>query len=375
MSATLTKLTATATRSALLSGLGAVGGVITTRTVLPALSHVRIEATPDGLTLTCTNLDTHASVKVPGEGEGAFLLPAKPLSDWLKLAPDGPVRLVQDGGKITVTAGRSRATFDGLGVDEWPGQPTADTDAEVAIDAAALHDLAARVAFAASSEESRPILNGVFVEIRPGGVTMTATNGHRLGNVEAKASGVDVEADLIVHPSALDVIARIVPDGEVRLSWSANYLHVSGEHGSISARLIEGPYPNYRQVVPAESSLDKWLTVDRKALIAAVRRATVVSTAENKRVVLTMDASGVEVATDQAGHAASDSIEAGYEGEAAFRIAFNGEYLTEMLPRVTTEAVRLGFSSSERAALILPEHPAGDDPAARYIVMPLRLLD
>lgn len=365
---------ATLTRAELLRGLGAVVSVTPSRATLPVLKAVRLDATPKGITMTAADLDTWATIRVSGEGEGSVLVEARQLLDLAKLLPDGPVRLemADDGLAVrAMRAGRSRTVLETIRLDEWPDPPGRDDADTATIRAAALHDLAGRVAFAASSEMSRPILNCALLEIRANTVGMVATDGHKLGNATAVTSSRGGDRDLIVPPKALDLAARIIPEGDLTLSWSANYLTITGEGGEVRARLIEGPYPNWRQVMPNDAA--GWLTVDRMALIAAVRRALVVASDQTHGIRFEVGADGVAVLADGRGKA-HEQLDGRYDGE-PITIRFNGHYIIEILSRVTTDAVRIGLTAPERAALIKPHEPGPDEPDVRYLVMPLRPLD
>lgn len=366
-----TRFAATLTRAELLHGLGAVVAVTPSRSTLPVLKAVRLDATPKDITMTATDLDTWATLRVSGEGEGSVLVEAKQLLDLAKLLPDGPVWLEMADDGLAVCAGRSRTVLETIRLDERPDPPGRDDSASAVIRAAALHDLAGRVAFAVSTAESRPILNGVLLEIRANTLGMVATDGHRLGTATAVTSSRGGDRDLIVPPKALDLAARILPEGDVTLSWSANYLTLSGDGGEVRARLIEGPYPNWRQVMPNGAA--GWLTVDRMALVAAVRRALVVASDQTHGIRFEVDADGVNVSAKSRGRA-SERVDGHYDG-APITIRFNGHYIIEILSRVTTNAVRIGLTAPERAALVEPHEPGPDEPDVRYLVMPLRPLD
>ena len=366
-----TRFAATLTRAELLHGLGAVVAVTPSRATLPVLKAVRLDATPKGITMTATDLDTWATLRVSGEGEGSVLVEAKQLLDLARLLPDGPVRLEMADDGLAVRAGRSRTVLETIRLDEWPDPPGRDDADTATIRAAALHDLAGRVAFAVSTAESRPILNGVLLEIRANTVGMVATNGHKLGNATAVTSSRGGDRDLIVPPKALDLAARIIPEGDLTLSWSANYLTITGDGGEVRARLIEGPYPNWRQVMPNDAA--GWLTVDRMALIAAVRRALIVASDQTHGIRFEVGADGVTVLADGRGKA-HEQLDGRYDGE-PITIRFNGHYIIEILSRVTTNAVRIGLTAPERAALVEPHEPGPDEPDVRYLVMPLRPLD
>ena len=155
-----------------------------------------------------------------------------------------------------------------------------------------VHKLVGHVAFAASTEESRPILNGVLWELRPDRMRMVATNGHRLAKMDVPASGGST-ADLIVPPKALEQIRRLYPgDAEIELAKSDNHIGFRAGGTLVFSRLIEGPYPNYEQVIPREN--DKHATVDKMAMAAALRRMSVVASDQTHRIRLAFSGGNVK---------------------------------------------------------------------------------
>jgi DNA polymerase-3 subunit beta len=236
-----------------------------------------------------------------------------------------------------------------------------------------LQKLIGHVAFAASTEESRPILNGVLWELRPERMRMVATNGHRLARMDVPVEGGAEDADLIVPPKALEQIRRgFDSDQEIEIAKSENHLGFRSATTQIFTRLIEGPYPNYEQVIPREN--DKALTADKAALISALRRMSIVASDQTHRVRvgLTNGTCKLSVQTPDLGEA-QEEVTVTYDGS-AMEIGFNAAYLLEVLKYLPTEEVRLTFKSPERAATC---EPVGWDDPASYLtlVMPLRLVD
>ena len=236
-----------------------------------------------------------------------------------------------------------------------------------------IQNLVSHVVFAASTEESRPILNGVLWEMREDRMRMVATNGHRLARMDIPVSGGGAAADLIVPPKALEQIRKLFgPADEIEVARSDNHLGFRAGSTHIFTRLIEGPYPNYEQVIPRDN--DKVVTVDRQALAAAIRRVGVVASDQTHRVRLSFSSGLVKfsVSTPDLGEA-EDEIQATYDGE-PLEIGFNATYLLELLKVMPTDEVRFTLKAPERAATM---EPVGWDDPASYLclVMPLRLVD
>lgn len=361
----------TVTKAALQSAFGQAASTTPRRSTLPILSHVLIEA-GDGLTVSATGLDRAVVVRVRADiaGPGRIATPAKTLDDLAKTLGDAPVHMERDGERLVVRSGRTVARLPLSDADDFPALPTVDMAGAVEIGAAELTDLIAQSAFAVSTEESRPILNGVLVENRDGRLRHVATNGHRLAAVYGP-DAPDEWAPVIVPIGGMDLIARTVRGmaGPVKIGVGKNHLRLDTEGATVYSRLIKGPYPNYEQVIPKEFATDA--TVDRAALLAVIRRALVVASSQTGWVRMAWDAGSVQVSTTTPDTGdMSEALECSVEGS-PIEIGFNGTYLVEILSRIATDEVVIRMSAPERAAVIVP---AGD-PDALYLCMPLRLLD
>jgi len=274
--------------------------------------------------------------------------------------------------RVSIECGRTKFKLLGLPREEFPSFPPVKFDKAWKAPAELVHKLVAHVAFAASTEESRPILNGVLWELRPDRMRMVATNGHRLAKMDVPASGGST-ADLIVPPKALEQVRKLfAPEAEVEIAKSENHIGFRAGGTLVYSRLIEGPYPNYEQVIPREN--DKSATVDKAALTAALRRMSVVASDQTHRIRMALSggAAKFSVQTPDLGEA-QDELALTYEGE-PLEIGFNAQYLLEIMKYMPTDEVRLTFKAPERAATV---EPVGWDDPASYLclVMPLRLVD
>ena len=202
---------------------------------------------------------------------------------------------------------------------------------------------------------------------------MVATNGHRLAKMDVAIVGGPTSADLIVPPKALEQIRRLFGAGEeLEIAKSDNHLGFRSGQTVVFTRLIEGPYPNYEQVIPREN--DKNATLDKQAFASALRRVGVVASDQTHRVRLAFTSGTVKftVNTPDLGEA-QDEMAVQYDGDPV-EIGFNATYLLEILKFMPTDEVRLTMKAPERAATV---EPAGWDDPASYLclVMPLRLVD
>ena len=366
----------TITREHLQEGLMAVAASVPAKTTLPVLSNILVETQDDGLRLSGTDLDIAVSTTATAavEESGAITLPARKLVEIVREMPSAAIKVSSAGEqRVTIECGRSRFKLLGLPREEFPAFPAVSFDESWKCQARELHKLIGHVAFAASTEESRPILNGVLWELRPERMRMVATNGHRLARMDVPVAGGSEETNLIVPPKALEQIRRLFDaEEEIEIARSENHLGFRSPGTQIFTRLIEGPYPNYEQVIPREN--DKTLTTDKVGLIAALRRMSIVASDQTHRirVALTNGSCKLSVQTPDLGEA-QEEVTVTYEG-APLEIGFNAQYLLEVLKVIPTDEVRMTFKAPERAATC---EPVGWDDAASYLtlVMPLRLVD
>jgi DNA polymerase III subunit beta len=367
----------TISREQLQEGLAAVAASVPAKTTLPVLANILVETTEKGIRLSGTDLDIAVSTEVVAdvETQGAITIPAKKLSEIARELPPSPVKIAAVGEqRVTLECGRSRFKLLGLPKDEFPSFPQVRFNESWRVRSGDLQNLITHTSFAVSTEESRPILNGVLWELRPERMRMVATNGHRLAKMELPIASVGAPAnDLIVPPKALDQIRRLFPaDEELEIARGDNHLGFRSPTTSVFTRLIEGPYPNYEQVIPKDN--EKVCTADKAALVSALKRMSVIASDQTHRIKLSFNAGMLKFAvqTPDLGEAA-DELAVRYNGD-PLDIGFNAAYLLEVLRYMPTDEIKLTFKAPERAATIEPE--AWSEPAQYLcLVMPLRLVD
>jgi DNA polymerase-3 subunit beta len=367
----------TITREKLQESLAAVTASVPAKTTLPVLANLLVETTDRGIRLSGTDLDMAVSTEVVAEvdGQGAITVPAKKLAEIARELPSAPVKVSATGEqRVTLECGKTRFRLLGLPKDEFPTFPSIRFNESWRVRSGDLQKLISHTAFAASTEESRPILNGVLWEMRPGHMRMVATNGHRLAKMELPIESSAVPAgDFIVPPKALEQIRRLFPaEEDLEIARGDNHLGFRSPFTSVYTRLIEGPYPNYEQVIPKDN--ERVAVADRNALFQALKRMSIIASDQTHRIRLAFNAAMLKfsVQTPDLGEA-QDELPVSFEGD-PLEIGFNASYLLEILRFMPTDEVRMTFKAPERAATV---EPMGWNDAAKYLclVMPLRLVD
>lgn len=367
----------TISREKLQEGLAAVASAVPTKTTLPVLANLLVQTTEKGIRISGTDLDIAVSTEVTADVEaaGAITIPARKLAEIARELPPAPAKISAAGDqRITLECGRSKFKLLGLPKSEFPNFPAVKFEKALRIPSGDFQKLISHTAFAASTEESRPILNGVLWELRAEHMRMVATNGHRLAkmDVPVKTAGMQ-SSDLIIPPKALEQIRRLFPaEEELEVAQGENHLGFRSPFTSVFTRLIEGPYPSYDQVIPRDN--DKVAILDKTAFASALKRMSVVASDQTHRIRLSFNAGMLKfsVSTPDLGEA-QDELSVRYDGD-PLDIGFNAAYLLEILRYMPTDEVKMTFKAPERAATIEPE--GWSDPA-KYLalLMPLRLVD
>ena len=336
-----------------------------------------IETTERGIRLSGTDLDIAVSTEVIADVEtpGAITIPARKLSEIARELPPAPVKIGAIGEqRVTFECGRSKFKLLGLPRDEFPTFPQVRFQDSWRVRSGDLQKLISHTSFAVSTEESRPILNGVLWELRPDRMRMVATNGHRLTRMDLPIiSSNSPGGDLIVPPKALEQVRRLFPaEEELEIAQGDNHLGFRSPFTSVFTRLIEGPYPNYEQVIPRDN--DRIAISDKIALTSALKRMSVIASDQTHRIRLSFNAALLRfsVQTPDLGEA-QDELPIRFTGD-PIDIGFNANYLLEILRYIPTDEVRLTLKAPERAVTVEPE--GWSDPASYLcLVMPLRLMD
>ena len=356
-------------RDVLSEALQTVQRGVSTRPGIPALTGVLLSVGEGGLTLVTTDLEvtTEMRVEVEAQEQGMALVPARLVADMVKsLAPDA-VEFEADESQARVRCRSFEGTLRCLAAEDFPSMREPQ-GVKVTVDAPTFGEAVGQVVKAASRDEARPILTGVLLEANREGVTMVATDSYRLAVRELQASG-DGEAKTLVPERAITEVGRAAATeekGEVEMVLGDAQATFRVGSLVLTSRLIEGEFPNYRQLIPEAGG--NRLTAPRQELLEAVRRVGLLAR-ENSPVRVELNALGVRLVSsspDLGG--AVEALEAGYEGE-EMTAAFNPGYIADGLTGVVGERVAIELRDGLKPAVLRGEA----DDAFTYLVMPVRL--
>jgi DNA polymerase-3 subunit beta len=362
-------------------GLARLQAIVEKRSSMPILANVLVTASGKGdtgrLELAATDLEVGIRGAQPAKVQkpGALTISARKLYDIVRELPDESISLeATSNAYLDLRCGRSRFTLAGTDAEEYPSLPDFAPGRMVRLQAAVLSQMIEGTMYAASQDETRYNLNGVYFEVLPetGRIRMVATDGHRLALVE-RTAGSDVSglaSGVIVPRKGLAELKRLVDEqdaDEVEIGFEGNSGLVKKADVTLVMRLIEGEFPNYKQVIPKQS--DHHLTVSAEALVRALRRVALLS-AEHSRAVKVELAEGkllLSSKTPDLGEA-QEELDVDYAGPSV-SIGFNARYLLDCLGALGAKEIRLGLRDGGSPVEVRPT----DDLESVAVVMPMRL--
>src|SRR5215472_3870312 len=356
--------------------VAAASKVVNAHTTMPILGNVLLSARKGRVSVRATDLELTLENAFNAEvsEEGQCTVPARLFSGYLGNLPPATLEMTGTSSRATLKCERSNYEFFALPAEEYPPLPEGKSAQEFRIDAKAFRDAANAVTFAASSEEARgPVLMGTLLELEGASLTMVATDGYRLARYQlALTEPVKDAGRLIVPARALGEVVRVASGGTIEakvLGGQANQLVFNTGDVKVIARLIDGQYPNYQQVIPKE--FDKRVIASTEKLLASLRRAEVVAGDRASMVKLAMDGTSLVItaSSDTAG-TAYEEIDVERSGD-PLTIAFNAKYLVEILNHVGADTVAMSFQGALNPGAM---RPSTGELAERqlYILMPLR---
>jgi DNA polymerase-3 subunit beta len=361
------------TRDNLLKPLQQVGGVVERRQTLPILANVLINAANGKINITATDLEVEmkTSAAIECDGEIDFTLPARKLLDICKSLPeDANIEFNVENERTVIRSGRSRFTLGVLPANDYPSIEPSASSHRFTVTQKLLKRLIEKTQFAMALQDVRYYLNGLLLEIGNGMIRAVATDGHRLALSEAECA-IDQESGIqvILPRKAVLELARLLADTEdqIDIDVSSNHIRFSLGETSFTSKLIDGKFPDYQRVIPANP--DKEVLANRDILKQALTRTSILSNEKYRGIRFQISSGLLQLlAHNPEQEEAEDEMEIDYQGDELV-IGFNVGYLIEVLNVIESENVRMSLSDSNSSCLI--QNVASDE--SRYVIMPMRL--
>lgn len=354
----------------LLEGLQTVQNVVSTRTTLPILSNVLIRAEEGKLLLTTNDLDVGICCTVDAivTEPGGTTLPARRLSGIVKELPAAEVEVEIDSRNVaSLRCGQSFFKMMGLAEEEFPALPRLENAKVFTLKQKDLKDGLRKTSYAISVDETRYVLNGILFSFKENKLTMVATDGRRLALVDLELEFPrSQEGEMIIPTKCVGELQRLLTDdGELKMLVGENQIAFELNGKLLVSKLIEGNYPNYRQVIPPETK--ERVTLERELLLTAVRRVALLSSEKSNSVKLNFTKNNLEITanTPEIGEA-RESLPVQYKGK-EFSIAFNPGFLQDPLRALPDDEVHLDLIDEMSPGVIKIGTPF------LYVLMPMRI--
>jgi DNA polymerase-3 subunit beta len=344
--------------SALLKQLQQINGVIGSNNVLPILEDFLFEIDNNKLTVVATDLETVMKIHLDIEAKdnGRVCIPAKILMDSLKNLPNQPLTFdIDKNFGIEITSDNGKYKVMGENPDNFPKEPPADDTSAFTMTSHQLLTAINKSIFAVSNDDLRPAMTGVFFELEKTGLTVVATDAHRLVRYRLKEVNCPKIDNFIVPKKPLNLLKSSLPDNEDEISVSYNSNHMFVTHGTVelSCRLLDARFPDYKVVIPAENPYR--MTIGRQDFQSALRRVSIFSNKSTNLVTLNISGSALHLMAQDVDFSfeGNERMSCQYDGEDIV-ISFNARFLIEMLGSTSSDEVRLELSTPTKAGLIKP---------------------
>jgi len=358
-------------RDAFLKGLQMVQNIVEPRQTLPILANVLLEAEGESVRMTATDLEVGARVSVPAKvgAKGAITVSARKLAEIVKELAAAAVALkVTENVTVSLRCGGATYRLVGLAPDDFPPVVPASPQSWVTLEAKILREMLTQTSFAVSHDETRYALNGVLFAFQGKDVRMVATDGHRLALSTRSLGNAIPSATGIVPRKAVTEIMRVLGAGEeVQIAITENQFVLQMPNFVMTARLIEGQFPNYDAVIPRTQP--GRLAAPRSSLTAALRRVAVMAEERNKPVKLALSPGSLKVtASSQDLGEAEEILEVEYAGEEMV-LGFNSRYLLEAMAALDKDQVMFEIKDAQSPGVI----KSVEDEGYCCVIMPMRI--
>lgn len=359
----------TCPKERLLVAISNVQGAVSPRTTLPILANVLVEAEEGILTFTATDLDIGIQYKIPADiaEPGSTTMPAKRLFGIIRELPEGNVEMgVNSTNVAMITCGSAYFRIVGLGREEFPRLPEFPDAKTFELPQSLLKEMINKTSYAVCHDESRQVLNGVYLSAKSNRVVMVATDGRRLAFIEKHTDltkGTEIEV-IIPSKTVQELVKLLGSDGVMSIALAKNQVAFRLPNCMLISRLLEGSYPNYKQVIP--QGLEQKITLNRDEFLSAVKRSALISDRSNSIKLnfipqrLIINANTPDIGESR------ESINIPYEGK-EIEVAFNPNFIIDVLRVLEDTEILLEVTDGANPGIIRT------GPEFLYVIMPVKL--
>ncbi len=360
-------------REDLLTPLQHVIGAVEKRQTLPALANVLIKLNENQLTITATDLEIEmvSVIRQMMDATGEITLPARKLLDICKSLPDeSMINILVDGDKATIQSGRSRFTLATLPASDFPSLDEISSVHEFTIPQATLRSLMEKTAFSMAQQDVRYYLNGLMLEVGGGILRAVATDGHRLAYCEKNIDDDLIDSKQVIIPrKGVGELLRLLSDSddEIKVILGNNHIQCEMSDQRFTSKLIDGRFPDYTRVIPAEEG--NTVIIEREMLKQALARTSILSNEKYRGIRIILGPNLLKLQAQNPDQEEADvEVEIDYEGH-PLEVGFNVNYMLEVLNTSKNDVVRVIIKDANSSCLM--QFP--DDEECKYVIMPMRL--
>ncbi|EHQ87241.1 DNA polymerase III subunit beta [Desulfosporosinus youngiae] len=359
-------------KDALLSGVNAVQRAVSNKNPLPVLQGILIQAENQSLQFAATDLEIGIRCDVPAQvtEEGTMIVPAKLFTEVVRKLPDTTISLEERDQAITICYHQSKIVLNGYDPEEFPLLPDLIEPLSFSLPTMIFKNMIRQTIFSCAAEENRPVFNGILLQIENSTIRLVATDTHRLAYIISEiTNSEETKFSGIIPSKTLSEIYRLLRDEDEDLMISYSNNQVVFQFGSIYlvSRLIEGQFPNYKQVIPQTCETKVYLAV--REFLDAVERASLLSRDKSSANIVRINVENNELRIDQTTELGkiSEQISVEMEGKDV-RIAFNAKFLIDALKVIDSERILFELSGPFSPGVMRPS----DNPNYIYLVLPVR---
>lgn len=372
----------TLSSSALSSKLGILSKVINTKNSLSILDSFLFEIKDDMLTITASdnaNMMKCNIELIDCDGTASFCVPNRIILTSIKELPEQPLtfEVNTDDNNIRIIYQNGAYRIVGQNADEYPRlRPLEGEYTQTIVAASTLSAIIQRTLFATANDELRMVMNGIYFDLKEESMNVVASDGHKMVRNMLFSSKTEVPASFILPKKPAGLLRSVLGSDDeniVSIKFNGNNAEIEFPDGIISCRLIEGRYPNYASVIPNDNP--NIVTIDRKALIGALRRVMPFASESTQLIKLRMSLNNMELASEDIDFAtsANEDVVCEYNG-VPMSIGFKGSVFYEILNNLSSDELKIELGDPSRAGVIRPvEHPEGED--ILMLIMPMLLND
>jgi DNA polymerase-3 subunit beta len=353
-----------------------ISGAVPTKSTLPILENILFSLSNNILVLIATDLEISmsATIDVKGSEDGKIAVPARRVMDTLRALPNTQLVFNADTStnKVRMITENGEYNLIGEPSQDYPAVPEFKGENEIIFDGELIGSMISKTIFSVSTDELRPAMTGLLLQLREKEICAVATDGHRLVRViYTNIKQAKPHKDIIVPAKALTLVSKVLEEGSNTLSVNSTHVKFSFKNFTLTSRLIEEGYPNYESVIPLDNN--KNLTINRSSLLSSIKRVSLYSSSTTHQVRLSMKKNELKISAEDVdfGGEAKERIACKYNSD-DLEIGFNATYVIDILSHIDSEEIIFSFGSSVKAVTV-SQVTARENEDVLMLVMPMRL--